>query len=42
MAMTAVALYWTGEAWFTVAPFCAFLLVAVTGRPFLTAAPPGS
>jgi hypothetical protein len=37
MMTTAVALYWAGETWFTVAPLCAFGLVAATGRPFLLA-----
>jgi hypothetical protein len=35
MATTAVALYWTGEAWFTVAPIAAAALVVATGRVFL-------
>jgi hypothetical protein len=35
MVMTAVALYWTGEAWFAVAPACTAALVVATGRSFL-------
>jgi hypothetical protein len=35
MACTAVALYWTGDTWFAIAPLLAAAAVVATGRPFL-------